>query len=172
MFGFIKKVFVVAISFFCCNALECVTMNNQEPKIRTKIININSNEPSFYSDSILVNKCSGSCNSINDPYAKLCVPDVVENINVKVFNPMSTTNEHRHIKWHQTCKYKCRLDAFCNNKQRWNEDKFRCECKELFGKRVCNKEFIWNRSNCDCECDKLCDAREYLDYENCKSRKK
>ena len=87
-------------------------MNNQEPKIRTKIININSNEPSFYSDSILVNKCSGSCNSINDPYAKLCVPDVVENINVKVFNPMSTTNEHRHIKWHQTCKYKCRLDAF------------------------------------------------------------
>ena len=71
-------------------------MNNQECKIR--LININSNEPIFYPYIIKVNKCSGSCNSINDPYAKLCGPDVVKNINVKVFNLMSKTNETRHIK--------------------------------------------------------------------------
>ena len=57
-----------------------------------------------------------SCNNINDLYAKLCVPNVVENINVKVFNLMSITNETRHNKWHETCKCKCRLDAcVCNN---------------------------------------------------------
>ena len=71
-------------------------MNNQECKIR--LININSNEPIFYPYVINVNKCSGSCNSINDPYAKLCGPDVVKNINVKVFNLMSKTNETRHLK--------------------------------------------------------------------------
>ena len=75
--------------------LKCALMNNQECKIR--LININSNEPIFYPYIIKVNKCSGSCNSINDPYAKLCGPDVVKNINVKVFNLMSKTNETRHI---------------------------------------------------------------------------
>ena len=81
-------------------------MNNQECKIRPKIINYNSNEPSFYPYSIEINKCSGSCNNINDPYAKLCVPDVVKDLNVKLFNLMYET---RHIKWHETCKCKCRL---------------------------------------------------------------
>ena len=71
-------------------------MNNQECKIRPEIININSNKPLFYSYSIKVNKCSGSCNNINNPYAKLCVPDVVKNMNVKVFNLMSRTNKTRH----------------------------------------------------------------------------
>ena len=124
--------FVAAMSFFSCNALnatplKCVTMNNQKCKIRPKIISINSNEPSFYPYSNLANKCIGSCNNIN---AKLCVRDVVKNINVRVFNLMSRTSETKHIKWHETCKCICRLDAsICNNKQRWNKDKCRFECK-------------------------------------------
>ena len=118
-------------------------------------------------------KCSGSCNNINDPYAKICVSDVVKDLNVKVFNLMSRTNETRHIKWHETCKCKCRLDAsVCNNKQRWNDDKCRCECKELIDKGVCDKEYAWNPNNCECECNKSCDVGEYLDYENCKCRKR
>ena len=124
MFELIKKVFFTAMAFFNLsnlNSLECVSMNNQECKIRTKMININNNEPVFYPFSMKVNKCSGSCNNINDPYAKLCVPDGVKNINVKVFNLMSRTNETRHIEWHKTCKCKSRLNAsVCNNKQRWN----------------------------------------------------
>ena len=48
---------------------------------------------------------------------------------------MSRTTETRHREWHKTCKYKCRLEAsVCNNKQRWNEGKCRCECKELIDK--------------------------------------
>ena len=65
--------------------MKCVSMNNQECKIRPKIININSDESLFYSCTVKISKCSGSCNNINDPYAKLRVPDVVKNINVKVF---------------------------------------------------------------------------------------
>ena len=99
MFEFIKRVFIVcnsivATTFFSWNALnanglQCVLITNQECKLRTKIIDINNNGPSFYPFSISVNKCSGSCNNINDPYAKLCVSDIVKNINVKVFNVKS-----------------------------------------------------------------------------------
>ena len=103
---------------------KCYVMNNQECKIRSEIININSNAPLFYPYSIKVNKCSGSCNNINDSYSKLCIPDISKNINVKVFNLMSRTNKTTHIKWHKTCKCKCRLGAsVCNNKQRWTNDK-------------------------------------------------
>ena len=86
---------------------------------------------------------------------------------------MSRTNEKRHIKWHETCKFKCRLDAsVCNDKQHWNDDKYRCECKELIDKSICYKRYAWNASNCKCECDKSCDFGAYLDYENCKCRKR
>ena len=67
-----------------------------------EIININIDELSCYPYIILVYKCSGSCNNINDPYAKLCVPDVVKNMNIKVLNLISRTNEKRHISWHET----------------------------------------------------------------------
>ena len=117
-------------------------------------------------------KCGGSCNNINDHYAKMCIPDVVKNVNVKVLNIMPRTNETRNIEWHGTCKVKCTVDtSVCNNKQRWNDNKCRCECKELIDKGVCDKGFIWNPSNCECECDKSCDAGEYLDYESCKCNK-
>ena len=115
----------------------------------------------------------GNCNNINDPYSRICVPDTVKDLNVRVFNLMSRTNETKHIKWHETCKCICRLDKIiCNSKQRWNEDKCRCECKKLIGKGVCDKGYVWNPSNCECECDKSCNIGEYLDYSSCKCRKK
>ena len=145
MLRYIKKCFFTAITFFSSNvlnvnSLECVSMNNQECKIRPEIINLNTNEPLFYPYSIKINKCKGSCNTINDPYGKICGPDKIKNTNVKVFDLMSRTNETRHIKWHKTCKCRCRLDPIVgNNKQRWNEDKCRSECKELIDKGICDK---------------------------------
>ena len=86
---------------------------------------------------------------------------------------MSRTNEKRHIEWHKTYPCKCRLDpTVCNNNERWNNDKCRCECKELIDKGKCDDGFIWNPSTCECECDKSCDVGEYLDYVNCKCRKR
>ena len=176
MFGFVEKCFFTAMTFFNLsniNFLECISMNNQECKIRTEIINLNTNEPMFYPYSIKINRCKGSCNTINYPYAKICVLDQIKNTNVKVFNLMSRTNETRHIKSHKTCKCKCRLDAsICNSKQRWNDDKCRCKCKELVDKGTFNKGFIWNSSNCECEYDKSCDIGEYSDFKNCNCRKK
>ena len=64
--------------------LNCILIKNQECKVRPEIINVNSNEPVFYPFSVKTSKCRGSCNNINEPYAKICVPDVIKNLNVKV----------------------------------------------------------------------------------------
>ena len=69
-------------------------MNNQECKTRPEVVNVNWDEPVFFPFSIDTGKCSGSCNNINYPYAEICVP-VVKNLNVKVFNLLSRTNEKR-----------------------------------------------------------------------------
>ena len=148
-------------------------MSNQTCKARPEIINVSNNNPIFYLFSIKTSKCSGNCNSINDPYARICVPDVVKDLNVNVFNLMSRTNETKNIKWHEICKCTCRLNSIvCNNKQRWNKNKCRCECKKLINKGVCGKDFIWNPSNCECECNKSCNILKYLDYKNCKCKKR
>ena len=70
-----------------------------------------------------------------------------------------------------TCKGVFRLDAIvCNNKECWNNYKCQCDCKELIDESVCDKRYAWNPSNC--ECDRSCDIGEYLDYKNCKCRKR
>ena len=77
------------------------------------------------------------------------------------------------MKWHETCKCKRRFDAnVCNNKQRWNDDKYWRECEGLIDKGGCDKGYAWNPSNCEYECDKSYDVGEYLDHENCKCRKR
>ena len=70
MFGFVKKAFTLMITFFSynvlnINSLECVSMNNQECKVRSEIINVNTNEPVFYPSTIKINKCKGSCNTLS-----------------------------------------------------------------------------------------------------------
>ena len=103
---------------------------------------------------------------------KVCVPDVVKDLNVKTFNLMLRTNETKIITWHETCKWECRLDAIvCNNKQRWDNEKCRCEWKELTHKGICDRDFIWNPSNCEFECNKARDFSEHLDYKNCICKK-
>ena len=78
-------------------------MKNQEFKGIPQIVNVNSNNTIFYLFSIKISKCRGNCNNINDPYLKICVPDIIKNLNIKVFNLMSRTNETRFIEWHEKC---------------------------------------------------------------------
>ena len=142
------------------NLLSCISMNNQECKVRPQVVNVKGDDPVLFPFSIKTSKWSGSCNDINNPLAKLSVPDVVKNLNVKVFNLVSGINETRLIEWHETCKCKRKFEhSVYNNKQRWNDHKCKCECKLLIDKGVCDKGFIWNPSNCECECYKSCDIQ-------------
>ena len=98
--GLLKSVFFTRLAFLSIltsvNPLKRISMNNQECRVRPKTVDVNNNGPVFFPYSVKTSKCSGSCNNINHPHAKLCVSDVVRNLNVKVFNLMSITNETRH----------------------------------------------------------------------------
>ena len=126
IFSFVKKVFflgLTVLSSSITSALKCVSLNNQECKVRPKIVDVSSNNHIFYPFNVKINRCSGNCNSINDVYAKVFVPNVVKNLNVKVFNLMSRTYQTRFIAWHETCKCECKFGAnICNNKQCWNKN--------------------------------------------------
>ena len=90
MFTFIEKVFFIGWLFLSSlvstTALSCILMSIQACKARPEIINVNSNNLVFYPFSIKTSKCSGNCNNIKMPYAKMCVSDVVKDLNIKVFN--------------------------------------------------------------------------------------
>ena len=96
MFRIIKKCFFIGSLFLSnlvsINSLSCISMNYQAFKARPGTINVNSDDPVFYHFSIKTSKCGGNCNNINDPYAEICVPDVVKDLNVKVFKNVKNVN--------------------------------------------------------------------------------
>ena len=128
MLGFIKTCFFTELTFLStltsANLLSCISMNNQECKVRPQIVNVNGDDPVFFPFSTKTSKCSGSCNNISNPCAQLCVSDVAKNLNFKVLNLVSGANKTGRMEWHETCKCKCRFNSsVCNNKQQWNDDK-------------------------------------------------
>ena len=117
----------------------------------------------------MVNKCSGSCDTINNPMAKLCLPDIIKRVNMQVYNFLMMLNETRSVLWHERCKCICKLNSsVCNNKQIWNSDACRCDCNEDFVNIInCTKGYTWNPSTCECQCDTWCKPGQYLDHKNC-----
>ena len=158
------------------NTLKCLSVVNQKCMPRPKVLDVNEGvgEALFYPYNVLVNKCSGSCNTLDDPMAKLCVPNVIKRVNMKVYNFLMRLNETRNVLWHEICKCVCRLDSsVCNSKQIWNSDTCSCYCNEDFaGIMTCNKGYMWNPSTCACKCDMWCKPGQYLDYKKCVCKNK
>ena len=116
-------------------ALECVSVVNQKCMSRPKILDVNEGvgEALFYPYNVLVNKCSGSCNTLDNPMAILCVPGIVKRVSMQVYNFLMRLNATRNVLWHESCKCVCKLNSsVCNNKQIWNDDTCRCDCDEDF----------------------------------------
>ena len=148
MFSVVKKLLIIVLisSVELLNAIPCSSIKNQECKVREVITN---NEYMTYPYIIKVNRCNGNCNNITNPYSRVCIPDIIKNVIVKIFDLISLKNRKKTDKWHERCKCVCRLDPIiCNNKQKWNKDKCICEC---LVDRKCGNKFIWNPSNCKCE---------------------
>ena len=116
-------------------ALEYVSVVNQKCMPRPKILDVNEGigEALFYPYKVLVNKCSGSFNTLDNPMSKICVPKIVKNVNMQVYNYLMRFNETRNVLWHESWKCVCKLSSsVCNNKQIWNDDTCRCDCNEDF----------------------------------------
>ena len=169
----------LAISLFSIvktKTLECVSVVNQKCMPRPKLLDVNEvvGEALFYLYNKLVKKCSGSCNTLDDPMAKMCVPNIIKRINMKVYNFLMMLNETRNVLWHKSCKCVCRLNSsVCNSKQIWNGNTCRCNCNEDFAGIIsCDKGYTWNPSTCECQCDMWCKPGQYLDYKKCVCKNK
>ena len=152
------KIISLLISLFSIiktKALECVSVVNQKCMPRPKILDVNEGvgEALFYSCNVLVNKCSGICNTLDNPMTKLCVPNVIKRANMQVYNFLMRLNETRNVLWHESCKCVCKLNSsVCNSKQIWNSNTCRCDCnKDFAGIINCNKGYTWNPSTCECQ---------------------
>ena len=116
------KIISLLISLFGIiktKALECVSVVNQKCMPRPKILDVNEGvgEALFYPYNVQVSKCSGSCNTLDNPMAKLCIPNVIKGVNMQVYNFFMRLNETRNVLWHERCKYVCKLNSsVCNNK--------------------------------------------------------
>ena len=143
----------VAISLFSIlkvGALECVSVANQKGMRRPKILNVNEGigEALFYPYNVQVNKCSGSCDTLDNPMSKICVPKIIKNVNMKVYNFLMRLNETRNVLWHESYKCVCRLNSsVCNSKQISNSNICRCDCNEDFAGIInYTKRYTWNPS--------------------------
>ena len=169
----------LAISLFNVlevNTSECLSVINRECMPRPKTLDVNEGvgEALFYSYNVLVNKCSGSCNTLEDPMPRTCVRNIIKNLNIKVYNFLMRLNETRNVLWHESCKCVCLSNSsVCNKKQIWNSDTCSCDCNEDFAGIInCTKGYTWNPSTCACECDMWCKPGQYLDYKKCVCKNK
>ena len=92
MFGIIKQMFVVLLASIvnASNHTKWVSLSNQKNEIQTTLINLHPNEYSqefhYYSFSVKVDRCVGSCNTLNDLSNKVCVPNKAQDLNLSMFN--------------------------------------------------------------------------------------
>ena len=98
---------------------------------------------------IKLDRCVGSCNTLNDLSNEVCVPKKTEDLNLCLFNMFPEINESKALTKNTSCECKSKFDGRkCNSDQWWNNDKCRCECKK---RHVCEKDYVWNPASCNCE---------------------
>ena len=103
--------------------IKWMSLNNRPCQAKPTLLNISSNKTLFYPFIVSINKRGGSCSTIDDSHARICIPNKVKNMNVEVFNLMSVVNETRFLVQHESCECKCGLnESVCYSKQKWNHN--------------------------------------------------
>ena len=155
MSGLIKKIFIGLLTDIVSesNHTKCVSLSNRKYMNQPTLINSHPNEHSqelhYYPFAVKLDRCVGSCNTLNDLSNKVCVPNKTEDSNLSVFNTITGINESKTLTKHISCKCKCKFDGRkCNSDQWWNNDKYRCECKK---RHACEKDYVWNPATCSCQ---------------------
>ena len=132
--GWIKKIFIRLLTVLVdgSNHTKCLSFSNQQCMIQPTLINLHPNENSqefhYYPFAFKLDRCVGSCNTLNDLYNKVFIPNKTKDLNLSMFNMITGVNELKALTKHISCKCKCRFDGRkCNSDQRWNNDKCWCE---------------------------------------------
>ena len=127
----IKKIFIGLLTGLVngSNHTKCILLSNQKCEIQPTLIDLHPNEYSqefhYYPFEVKLDRCVGSCNTLNKLSNKVCVPIKTENLNLSVFNMITGINESKSSTKHIAYECKCRFDGRkCNSDQWWNNDKY------------------------------------------------
>ena len=138
MFGLTKKIFIGLLTGIvsASSHTKCVWLSNQKCMTQPTLINLHLNEYSqefhYYPFAVKLDRCVGSCNTLNGLSNKVCVPNKTEDLNLSEFDMIAGINEFKTLTTHISFECKCRLDGKkCNLDQLCNNDRFRCECKNV-----------------------------------------
>ena len=158
MLGLIKKMFVI-LSTSIASASDharFISLSNQKCLNQTTLTNLHPNECNQelrYNQFVVnVDRCRGSCNTLNKLSSRVCVLNETEDLNLHAFNMITGINESRILTKHISCKCECKFySKKSNSNQKWNKNKCRCECESPKEHHVCEKAYILNPSTCSCE---------------------
>ena len=125
MFKFIlKKMFIVLLSNIVngSNHAKCVSLSNPKCMTQPTLINLHPSECSqefhYYPLAVKLDRCVRSCNTLNDLYNKVYVPNETNNLNLSMFNMITEINESKTLTKHILCECKCKFDGRkCNPDQ-------------------------------------------------------
>ena len=122
------------LGFDGSSAAKYVSINDQPRIVRPVLIYLNPNEFLYYLFIISLDRCDGIGNTVEDSFGRMCVPNKVEDVNLKVFNMIKGISESKSLLKHISYKSRCELDdGKCNSKQKWTNDKCQCEYKKNIG---------------------------------------
>ena len=135
MFRLIKKAVMILLittanaGNFLQNSKNCILLKDQKCDVKKVIVD---NDYMTFPYKINIERCIRSCNNLTNPYSKVCFPDVIKNISVKVFDLISQQNKLREVNFHESCKFDCLLnETVCNDKQKWDGDNCKWECLKI-----------------------------------------
>ena len=104
-------------------AIKSISRNNQSFLVKPTLIDLNLGEIHSYPFLISMDRCDGSCNTVKNPFGRICVPNKMEGVNLKVFNTIKGINESRTLAKRISCEFRCQFDSRkCNSRQKWNND--------------------------------------------------
>ena len=124
--------------------------------VRPMLIDLNLDEIHYYPFMITINMCEGSCNTTVILLGKIYAPDKTEDMNLEGFNMAKKINELKTLTKYISCQYRCIFYGKERNIiQKWNNDKYQCQCKKPIRNYMCERDYAQNPSTCVCRCYRL-----------------
>ena len=143
MFRLIIKIFIglliiiANVSYHTKYLLLCNQICMIQPTLNNLHPNEHTQEFHYYPFAVKLDRCVGSCNTLNYLSNKVRVPNKTEDLNLRVFHMVAGINETKTLTKYVPCQCKCKFDERkCNSDKWWNNDKYGCECKM---RHVCKK---------------------------------
>ena len=130
MFKFFKRSFMSSLP-------QNASLNNEPCLAKPNLSDLNPNKLHYYTFIVSLDRCNGSCNTLDDSFRRIYVP------NLNAFNMITRINESKTLTKHFSYYCNCKFDGRkCNLTEKLNNDKYRCEWKNSTKDHLCKEDDV------------------------------